>query len=183
MNKLHGRSQSWIITLLLVGASVAFLSVVFLPGKRAIGELRDELRTSQEFVAAAGSLSVAIDAAQEELDRTRQYNAIWRPKPADSAGVATLFGSIAQEIKRSGAVSTRFAPQAETAYVGMRKIPLNVSCEGAFEALHGLLVGLETSCPGVWVTNVEFGRSSENGQTARCDLDLVIFAENDKSSD
>jgi Tfp pilus assembly protein PilO len=173
----------WLITLTLAGAATAYLMLVFLPCKRTIAERRRELRNKQEFILSAGQVRTQIHAVAEDLARTRDYYDAWRGRPANSAGVAALFGEIAELARTAGVRTTRFAPGAAIEYEQLRRIPATLVCVGSFVQVQAFLAGLEASTQRIWVKELKLEGSRESGETVECELNLAIFADNRDISD
>jgi Tfp pilus assembly protein PilO len=172
----------WLLPLTLVVGTAAWLPLLFWPGKKAIADLRHDLKTRQDYVMSASRSGPLLESTARELERTRAYNAHWRGRLADSAQLASLFSEIAQLVRQSGAATTRFAPQSPIQYDHVRRIPLAVACEGTFEQLQALLLAVEQLGQRLWVSQVKL-EAGEAGQLVKCELTLVIFADQSAVSD
>jgi Tfp pilus assembly protein PilO len=182
MNTSASRGQ-WLITLTLVGAVTAYLMLVFLPGKRAIAERRHELRNKQEFILSAGQVRTQLHTVAAELASTRDYCNAWRGRPATSAGVAALFGEIAELAHTAGVNTTRFAPGTTIEFEQLRRIPITLICVGSFVQIQAFLAGLEASKQRIWVKELKLEPNRGSGDTVECELNLAVFADSPDFSD
>ena len=80
------RQSSWIVTLSLAAVAVAYVALLWLPGHRAIKEMREQVETKQTLVAQAAGISTELIRAQQELDKSESVVTRWEkaaPKKRD----------------------------------------------------------------------------------------------------
>ena len=51
---------NWIVTLPLAAAAVAYVMLGFLPGRKAIGELQQQVQQKQDYMSATASVAPAL---------------------------------------------------------------------------------------------------------------------------
>ena len=150
MSKLPPRS-SWLITIGLAAVSVGYLYFVFMPSRRDIEKLREELSQKQAYLSQQPGLKVSLAAVEAELETTQKYVAGWRQHAPVAGELSALYGDIHRQVQLAGVKVEKFDPQTETTMETLRKIPVQLTAEGTFAQLHALLRGLEQmpACP--WV--------------------------------
>lgn len=174
---------SWIVVLPLAGLTVAYVFAVFLPGRRAIDRLRDELAGHREFVVSTTFVTAAIEAARDELEKTDAYNSAWSAAAPIEADLSDLYGRIHALVKTAGATTTRFEPQLTVDYEQLRRIPVLVGCTGSFSQLGRFLETLEDLPQTIWMETAEFSTNGQAEGVVKCEVELVIFADNPDNLD
>ena len=174
---------SWIVTVPLAAAAVAYLVAVFLPGRRAIATLQEEVTKKQEYVAQAAGLAKGLAATQQELEKTLAYTANWKKHAPAEGERAALYGKIHELAKAAGTLTTRFDPKPVNSRMRIRDYPLTMGCTGTFAQVHELLRSLETLPVEIWVDTVLIKKGSETGDSVACEANLVVFTDNPESSD
>ena len=177
------RQTSWVIILPLAALVVAYVFAVFLPGRRAIDRLRGELADHQEFVVSTTFVAPAIEATRDELAKTGAYNAAWSAAAPTEADLSHLYGQIHALAKTAGATTTRFEPQPTLDYEQLRRIPVLVGCTGSFFQLARFLETLENLPQTIWVETAEFSADGQAEGVVKCEVELVIFADNPDNLD
>lgn len=189
-----GRRHSWLVTLPLAGIAAAYLWLVFLPGQRVIAALETELADKRAFIASGSHVSQCRVQFEAQLADLQSYCDRWQAKTCDSAGLAALYGEIAELLKASGVATTHFSPGPTTRLDVLQKTSLRITCEGTFEQVASVLTKLETMPQRLWVEDVSLetladdapSRSDKDdqiGQIMRCQVDLVIFAGNSEKTE
>jgi Tfp pilus assembly protein PilO len=168
---------SWLVTVPLAGMTVAFLTLLFLPGQRRLEALRRDMHVKQDFVLGAGQMAVRIHTLDAELAETRKYNAAWRLQSADSAAVTALCGRIAQLAQDSGVAASRFAPGTPEGVERLQRIPLEMVCYGSFAHIQAFLAALESLPQRVWLNDLKLQASGETGEAVRCELAMAVFVD------
>jgi len=188
------RRHSWLVTLPLVAISAAYLWLVFLPGQRVIAALETELDDKRAFIASGVHVAQCRVQFEAKLADLHTYCDRWQAKPCDSAGLAALYGEIAELLKASGVVTTHFSPGPTQKFDVLKKTALKIEYEGTFEQVASVLTSLETMPERLWVENVNLETLADSGvsirqkddkvgQIMRCQVTLVIFAGNSEKSD
>ncbi|MHC4181634.1 MAG: hypothetical protein ACYSWU_29435, partial [Planctomycetota bacterium] len=118
------RRSSWIVTVSLAAAAVAYMAVSFLPNKRAIGEARTQLKRKQDYIVQSGSLTTALRMAEEELKKARAHNTAWEENAPVAAELSPLYGRIHELAKAAGTTITRFDPEPAIRCKKISQVPL-----------------------------------------------------------
>jgi len=174
---------SWIVTVPLAAAAVAYLVVVFLPGRRAIATLQEEVTNKQEYVVQAAGVAKGLATTQQDLEKTFAYTANWKKHAPAEGERATLYGKIHELAKAAGTLTTRFDPKPVNSRSRIRDYPLTMGCAGTFAQIHELLRSLETLPVEIWVDTVLIKKGSEHGDSVVCEVNLVVFTDNPENSD
>lgn len=180
-NRLH--SNSWIVTVPLAAAAVAYLMFVFLPGRRANAKIEEELVEKQNYVAEAATVAATLHAAEQELQRTQEYTATWKHNAPAEGSRSLLFGKMHELAKTAGVTVNRFEPKPVEQRAQIRGFPVVIGCAGKYAQVHEFLQGLESHPATIWADSVVIRRPSEASETVDCEVSLVIFANNPESSD
>jgi Tfp pilus assembly protein PilO len=181
--KTSVRRSSWIVTIPVAAAAVAYLCLCFLPESRVIGEARDQVRQEQNYVVEAARRVEVLNAAVEELRQTQAYNATWVRHAPTERDLSAAYGEIHDLAKASGATITRMDPEPPVRYETVSRTPLKVECVGSFVGICGFLERLEGLPQEIWVTELHLERSREERGPVLCQMTLGIFASNPEDSD
>jgi Tfp pilus assembly protein PilO len=178
-----GYRGTWIVTIVLAASAVAYLVLVFLPGRRAMGEFQQELARRQGYLAQNSGISRALASAEQELDKAEAHYAAWKQRAPGEGQLSTLYGKINELAKAAGTTTTRFDPKPVESHEQVREIPLTMGCSGTFAQLFDLLKSLE-SLPGtIWIDTVQFRKVTEKSEAVACEINLVVFVNNSENSD
>jgi len=172
--------------LLLIAAvavtAVAYLLLVFVPGKKAIELARRELRAKQDFIVEAARLPVQLEEIDREMAATREYTERWQQR-ASSASIPVVFGSVAELAQESGARTTRVVPDNPVDYVGLRQQPLHLACEGELPQIWRLLHGIEQIPAAIWLRRLKIEKTRADSENVQCEMDLAVFTADSENSD
>jgi len=174
---------SWIVTVPVAVVAVVYVVFFFLPGKRAIGELRDRIQEYQETIDRAAVVATALPAVQKEIKKAEDYNAAWQKDAPAASEIATLHGKINALALAVGTELTRLDPEPVVVYGKIRRIPLTVGCSGSFAQVCGFLRSLEGLPEALWIDSLNLENLDQDEQSVKCELTLVVFADNPENSD
>jgi Tfp pilus assembly protein PilO len=177
------RQSSWTVTLPLAAIAVAYVSLVWLPGRRAILEVQEQVETKRQFVSQATELSQALAISQRELDKAEAVVARWEQASPQKRTIPAFYGKINALAKDAGLAIARFDPQAFVVHEKIEEIPITVGCSGGFAQVFDFLRGIEQLPATVWVESIKLEKSDKDTKDVRCELDLVVFSDNPRSSD
>ena len=177
------RRNSWLVTVPLAAAAVAYISLSFLPERRAIGKARQQVRQKQDYIVRAGSLATALQIAKQELKKTGTYNTAWEQHAPAQAELSGLYGKIHELAKAAGVTITRFNPEPVVRYEKISRIPIGMGCVGSFAQICEFLEGLEGLPLKIWANECHLARGEQNGQGVSCELTLDVFTCNLENSD
>jgi len=181
--KVTIRRGSWIVTIPLVGAALAYLLLFFLPGRRAVGELKEQIETKREYIKKSAGLAKALLAVQQQLGKAEAYNTRWLEHAPARRDLAALYGRINQLAWSSGTVVTRFDPERIRARAKLQEIPLSMGCMGSFRQIYEFLRSLETLPQEIWVKELSLEKRDTPKGFVTCELSLAVFADNPEDSD
>ena len=183
MTKTLFRRGSWFVTVPLAVIAVAYVMLFFLPGNRAIDQLGEQIEQKQQYIAQAATLTTALQVAQEELEKVRQYNETWQTHAPAQGETSALHATINTLAVASGTDVTRLDPEEVILYDKVRQAPLSVECTGSFGEVFEFLRGLEGLPAEIWVDLVNLEKLEQTRESVKCELTLVVFANNPENSD
>ena len=175
--------RSWIVTLLLAASALGYVFFLFLPGQKAIADLRGQLRTKQDLVTQMSSVAQQMQHMEKQLSHARQYTGVWEATAPGQVELSSLFSAITTHTKQAGTKTIRFDPQSAVKMDTVRKIPVVLESEGSFGQIFDLLNRLENLRPTIWIDDLLLEGDGENGENTKCELTMVIFADNPDISD
>jgi Tfp pilus assembly protein PilO len=177
------RRGSWIVTLPLIAVAVAYFMLFVLPGRRAIAELREQIRVKEEYVAKAAGVAASLASRKQELEKARAYAAVWQQRLLEESEITAFYGRIHEAARAAGTRFTRFDPQPPTPYQKFSRIPVTLGCSGSFAQIHDFLWHLEDMQSTLWMESLRIEKAGESDKDASCEVVLVIFAGNHDISD
>lgn len=139
------RQSSWTVTLPLTALAVAYVSLVWLPGRRAIREVQDQVETKRQFVTQATGLSQAVALCQQELDKVAVVVGRWEQAVPQKRAIPALYGKINALAKDAGLAIARFDPQRLVVHEKIEEIPIAVHCSGKFAQVFDFIRQIEAS--------------------------------------
>lgn len=182
--KLPGRkSRSMIATVLAAVASIAYVFFVFLPGQKAIGELRRELTEKQQYIIDADRLSQAIEQVEHDFDAGRQFTTQWKEAAPSESELAAMLGRITEETRASGSTIVRLDRRPISRLETIWYVPVVLECRGSFAEVFELVRRVESLPQDVWITDLHLERGSEDAEAVHAELVLTIFADNSEKLD
>lgn len=181
--KINVRQGSWIVTVPLAATALAYIMLCFLPGRRAIGEARNQVAQKQAYIARAAGLATTLRAAQQELGKTQTYNMAWREHAPAQGELSALYAKIHALAKIAGVATTRFDPEPVIRRDTIRMIPVSMGCVGRFAEICEFLRQLENLPVVIWISSLHVGETTQNGDSVPCEISLAIFTDNQENSD
>src|SRR3954463_9154650 len=103
-------SKSWWVTLPVAALAVAYVALVFIPGKRKLTTLKGDLEQKQQLLAASTSIPVAVASSNSQLLAVNAYNQKWNARVAAGATSGGVFGDIAAVAQSAGVETSRLEP-------------------------------------------------------------------------
>lgn len=176
------RRGSWIVILPVAAVAVAYVVWVFMPGQRAIAELREKIKAKQDFIAEGEQRGRTLKQCKQILEKTHAYVTPCRKRIPEEKELGAIFGEIHELANGAGIHITRFDPQAPLALDTLRRIPINLGCTGSFGQVYEFLRKLEGMPTASWVVSVKIERSAKNEEDVQGEVALVIFCANSESS-
>ena len=177
MTKTPQRNQ-WLVPAAILGVAVAYLVFAFLPGRRAVKQLYDELETKQRPVATASTVVAALATCERELTETQAFTEDWNKRNAAKQGMASLFAEIHRLAKQAGVTPVRFEPHAAQAFETLQRGSLSLACTGTYPQMHDFLFRVESLPYALWVDSVQVKKSGEATESVLAEINLVVFTDN-----
>ncbi len=174
---------NWLLPLAALGMGAAYFALVFLPNRRAIGELAEQVACKQEAVLRAAAESHALLTTHKEIQRASAYVAAWQSASPHEANLAGLFGRIGVLARSSHVSTTRLAPQEPLVMARVRRVSVLMGCTGSFSQITSFLQKLENMPQTLWIDDLRLENASKDSELMRCEMTLEIFADNPENSD
>ena len=180
---MKAKSSGPIILASLGAATVAYVALLYLPGRKAIAETRSQIEMKRREVANAVLLAPTLAQTRADLARAKDRIAAWESKTTDSRGMAVLFGRINELVKASGAVTPRFDPDRERRRQRIVEIPLSIGVAGTFGQIQEFLRALEGLSTTIWIESLKMTAVGKDGGSVQVEIKLVVFTDNSENSD
>lgn len=177
------RQSSWIVTLSLVAASVAYMAFAFLPNHRVIKQTRQQVETKRMLVSQSTVASDELVRIQREIDGAASMVRKWEKTAPGKRDIPALYGRISTLAKNSRLAVNRFDPQPFVVHEQLEEIPINMTCTGTFGQIHEFIRGIETLPQTIWVESMRLEKMPQHTKNIQCELSLVVFSNNSQASD
>lgn len=175
--KVNMLGGAWAAIVPLTAAIGAYLFFVFFPGMREIRDLRADIALKETAAIAAAAIPTRLKNIDAESIAAREYLAKFRAVPADPAAMSRLFGELSQVVKKSGAITTAFRPEAKLALAELERTPVTIGCRGTFEQVQTLLASIEAMPHRIWIEHAKLETGRESAELIECEIKLAIFAD------
>jgi Tfp pilus assembly protein PilO len=179
-NILQGK---WLLPLATVAVGIAYFVLLFLPNRRSIGELAEQVACKQQAVVQVAQGSQALLTTQKEIQRATAYVAVWQSALPREGSLARLFRRIGGLARSSHVSMTRMAPQEPLAMARLRRVSVLMGCTGSFSQIADFLQRLEKLPQSLWINDLRLEGSGKDGRFMKCEMTLEIFADNLEISD
>ena len=183
MSEHAKRPKSWILTVLISGAALAYVSFVFLPTQKSIAGLRSELAQHRGEVLELGALETEIVGLQSRIDAVRATVDQWKEHAPTEQQAATFIGVVSQLAQQAGARVERITPRSVVQMASLQKHPRELTVEGDFVQIADFLRRLEQRPETIWLTRLNLTASGKHGANVRCELSFTVFTDNSDNSD
>jgi Tfp pilus assembly protein PilO len=172
------KQQSYGVIGIVLMVAVGFALVVFLPRMKAIARMRQEIRQKQDFIAQTEKLRPLINQQKKNLAWSYEYIQTQRGRLVEPSELSQIYGQISKLSKDVGATTTRFHPRPPVLYDSFKKVPLELGIRGSAETIQQLLAEIEQLPCTIWLDSLKCEATGEDGETARCAVELGIFVDN-----
>jgi len=182
MSKLASRSN----LLMMVGLAalcIGYVYLVFLPTRRNIVKLREELNQKEAYLAQEPVLQASLESATSDIDKTQQYVQVWCSKAPRAGELSSTYGEIHRCVNGAGMEIETFDPQNVTVLQSIRQIPVRLTTQGSFGQIHAMLRALEQLPARPWLESLRIERGKDAEAPLKGEVTLVIFADNPENSD
>ena len=177
----------WLISVPLIGALIGYMLYFYIPGRRDLTALREQLRATEATIQQADLLVAKIPAVQSQLGQARTYNEKWGSRIAPEGQIVGVFGSISRLASEVGISPSRFAPEKVTDLRYLREVPVDLACTGEFDEIREFIHRLEDLPQFVWIDKLELSSATEKteeaGKLTKCEMKLVLFGNQREISD
>lgn len=171
------RPKSWLFTGLMGAAAVAYVVFIFLPLRRSIDNVRQEIQERRQQIIEAHSLATKLAEAKLQLAAAHDASHDWRSKAPRQAQLITHYASLTQQAHEAGVAIDRLDPLPATELNLLARQNVAMQFHAPFEAVFDLLRRIE-SLPGtMWIRDLRLNASDDSSATLRGELTLTIFAD------
>jgi len=177
------RRGDWLAIAIALGGAATIALLVVLPLHKGVRDRENEIASKDLVVQQDALVQAQHELAQRNVASAREFVEGWRQRSAGGQALSVLFGQIAELAKSSGATVTRFEPQTPVELERLRRVPLEVACQGTLEAVFALVKELESLPRDIWIEDLAISDGGEAGQSVRCEMKLAIFADKPDFSD
>jgi Tfp pilus assembly protein PilO len=174
--------NSWIVIVPVAVIAAAYVYCFYLPGRKAIADLRDQIRAKHDFVMDSEQSTRSLRAGKEELEKTEAYVATCRRCTPEEKDLGDILGMIHVSAGKAKVRVTRFDPQPATSYERLRRVPVTVGLVGQFGDIHQFLANLEAMPRYIWVSSVKMDVDAKSGKEVVGEISVVIFVSNSDGS-
>jgi Tfp pilus assembly protein PilO len=177
------RHNTWIVTVSLASMAIAFMALVWLPGRRNVKELCVQVETKRGIVAQATGLGTMLIGVNQELSKSEAIVTQWEKTAPGKREIPELFGKIDALAKSAHLAIGRFDPQPVVVHERLREIPITMNCSGTFGQIFAFLHEIERLPATIWVESLRIEKTAQNAKDVQCELNLVVFSNKSQGSD
>lgn len=175
--------KSWMVTAVLAAASVGYVLLVFVPGQRAIGDLRAQLDEKQQHVLQSQRLGGPIRQAELRLASTREFSTQWLSAAPRPTNLVSFYARLAEEAKAAGVDVQRLDPQPAVDRQMISEHPVVISLDGQFAQVFDFIHRLEQLPQSLWVRDLRLSRGDGESESLQAELTLTIFSDRSENAD
>jgi Tfp pilus assembly protein PilO len=169
---------SWLVTIPMVAIAVVQITFVYLPGRRAVTQLRKDIEYKERIIKDASHISATLSAAQQDLISVKSYISNWRQVASTTHHLPAVYGSIHNLSKQSGTTPTRFEPQVFTDLSLLRQVPINMSFTGTLSQIHEFVRSMEGLPLTIWIESLRLDKDRQTGSNVLCEVKMIVFSDN-----
>jgi Tfp pilus assembly protein PilO len=171
-------TSAWTLTAVPTVAVVAYLTLVWLPGHRAIVAVQEQVESKRQFVARAAELPAALAGCRRELQTAEAAVARWENAAPRKRHLAEYFEKINVAAKDAGLTIARFDPQPLLVHERIHEIPVVIDGSGGFFQLYEFLRNVERLPPTTWVESITMDSNKSDPKNVTYKVNVVGFGEN-----
>ena len=177
------RRGNWVVTVPMAAVAVAYVTLFFLPGRKAVDELRSQIKLKRDCVAQASGLAAMLQFQQQQLDQAKAYGAAWRERAPLVEERSALEGKIHALAEAAGVTTTRFNPEAIIPHETIKEVPVAIECNGTFAQVCTFLGSLESLPLPIWINSTAMEKIDATTEYVKCEITVVVFTDNPNNSD
>ncbi len=177
------KRTSWVVTGPLLLGTVLYFALVYVPGEKAIADMRRELDSITDLVYQLESQGTRIEAIRAALNSTEEFSE-HRSQEALSHQHASEFYARLSEMARDTGVQIRaLDPDSITLYESLEVLPVNLMLSGSFAAIFDFTAQLESLPLIVWIDKLTLQAPRQTGEDTQAELVLKVFGSRSQESD
>ncbi|MCA9269577.1 MAG: type 4a pilus biogenesis protein PilO [Planctomycetales bacterium] len=181
--KLSAEKRKTIIALLLGGGAIAYMAGVYWPRHKANIALREEIQTQQDYIRQCAPNQQALAALQQDLNEAASFSDAWRHKAPPAKHPAPAISALTRCAGDAGVRTLQFTPRTAEPMAVVAKVPVSLVCAGTLPQVVDLLARIEDLAQTVWVDHLHVTAPEQGEEQIQCELELVVFADNQSNSD
>jgi len=176
-NRQSQPPKSWLITGLMGAAAVAYVLFVFVPMRRSIEGVRQQIEERRQEIMEAHNLTATLAESKLQLAAARIVSHDWRSHAPRQAQLISHYASLTQQAHEAGVAIDRLDPLPATELNLLTRQNVAMQFHAPFAAVFDLVRRLE-SLPGtLWIRDLRLHASDDSSATLRGELTLTIFAD------
>ncbi len=174
--------RHWLVSGTVLAIAVLYVALVYLPGRRNLAELREQLATKQAPLDTSGAVLASIASTEKELERTEQFVERWRTENPMPSGLAPILAELHALAQVAGVSIVRLDPQPVQVFDTIKRGSLTLTCTGSYRAVHRFLYQIEQLRHETWVDSVSIRIAGGSEGNVIAEVVLLMFADNHKIS-
>lgn len=176
------KAPTWMVTLGIALAALAYVLLVFLPFQKTIANLSRQLRDKHLHVVQADQLTLPLTVERQRLAKIRQHTQRWEQHAPDPQELAAFFARISEQARQSDVQLVKFEPQPPRNLQSLRQYAVALSIQGDFEQLFEFLTRIEKLPQTIWPSHVRMSQP-EGAASLHCEMTLTFFGDLAGSAD
>ncbi len=170
------RSSNWVILLATLAVVLAYVVLGYLPLRRSIAQLDEQLAQEQQFVEQSEKAAAALPGLEQELQRAREYSGQWVQSAPTPGALPGLLGKVHQLARQAEVRLTKVdrLPAVPLGYI--QRVPVGLRCVGPFERVFAFLAQQEGLPETVWIEQMKLRASADQPGTVEAEINLGVFA-------
>lgn len=180
--KFQLNRSSWMLIGAALAAVTLYGSLGYLPARRNIAKLEEQLARirEQSSVVASGS---SANPVLERLEFANRFQKEFEQRIPTLGLIPQVMGSVDALARQAGATVTKLSPTGEVQRRCLRQSSADFTCTGTFDQLGELLAALDAHDRLIWVDGAKLRATGADAQILECELKLVFFADQSEISD
>lgn len=180
---LVAKSPTWLVTLLIALAALAYVFVVFLPGQKSISALNRQLCEKRRQIVQSDQLIVPLTQERKRLQDIRAVADRWNEVSPGPQELASFYARISEQAHRSDLQLVKFEPQVPRSLHALRQYSVAISVHGGFPEIFEFFARLEAMPQTIWPTQIRIQKPEGMAASLQCDMTLSFFGDLNDSAD
>lgn len=174
---------TWMVTLGIALAAVAYAVFVFLPFQRGIANLSRQLKEKRLHVVQADQIILPLARERKRLAGIHEHTQRWQQQAPDPQQLAAFYARLSEQARQTDVQLVKFEPQPPKPLQSLRQYSVVMSIHGDFPQLYEFLSRLEQLPQTVWPTHLRLAQPDAGNASLTCDLTLTFFGDLAGSAD